>query len=608
MAFACGADIDGFVASQHNTSSATSQRLQGHSTEALRLEERRIEREIDDLVTRQRLLKDLANMRTALNEQLAVYRIPDELLVGILHLALGKRKPDSHLWDSRKWWTFNVVCRRWRDVICSTASFWCILSVDWSLEWVNLSLHRSQSSPLTLYVDGRYRYTDYSYCVQALQTSLSRVRSLSLTVGDGFLGFPSSLASTLLGSLAETAVLEKMTLSTFYSQYSSDPSVESIPRTAHWRGLLRNLRSLELDGFDVPRQLLQCRDLRAVKLVHSYFTHTTHEQLLVALSSNASLEELHVEGEEAYTVLEGHSTLTGSLPRKQIVFPRLRSLRLLLCDTLIQYALHTCCFPKANNVQIAFESRLVQSGLPPASGHGRVLIGEDNFSEALAEPFPLLSHVTAINIPAISSTSRSRCNAVWATTPDTKFRSEPLILSAGHNAAPADHGFYFMPFALRSLALHFASAPVTVLVVKLDLPPFWQPDSEPDDDTQAWTSIFRAFHRLRTLVFEGETVAARRSMWEGLSLASRATAGAGAGELCCPHLSEVALGWSECAELKPWQPIIGDVLSYRARRGQRLETLRLKERPQEINGSNLAALTSLVQSLVWGTTNHSDHW
>ncbi|KAI9060748.1 hypothetical protein FKP32DRAFT_1595068 [Trametes sanguinea] len=542
------------------------------------------------------LQRQPADVRRERNAHRApVYRVPNELLVESFRLALSE---SSARWerDMRTWNNLNLVCYHWREVLCSTPLFWSDVRVGRSLDWIRLCLLRSQKYPLCLSVYGLA--TDAS--VRALQGATSRVRSLGLTVG---LTVGTSTAASLLDSIAEAPALEELILRRETSFRA--PSSKPFPSSAH--NLVQRLRLLDIEKYEAPRQILHCRQLRSLKLTDTSFPHTTMEQLLTALASNALLEELSIVESDAK---DAHHTLTVTpstmLAREKLSFRRLLRLELKSSfQPLVHHVLHRCRFPKAEDVTIVTNVEGSVSKLGPELMHD---------DSPFVDPFPAIaSRVTVLNLSVGGVWSKD--NTAWATTlpRGTHGLRQPQVNGHSSSSPPAV-SLYISPFVVHQIARQFSAAPIThvdITVKRHSLD--W--DHSVDyfqANAGTWTSIFRAFPLLESFSFAGSYSSAR-TMWEGLLLASQ-TEPESTGELHCDRLRQLevvdspdeleysalynlAMYKREATPRRLWQAML-DALTYRAQRGRRLEALRLVQPGMEVHAASFSALTGLVDSLV----------
>ncbi|KAG8872039.1 hypothetical protein FRB97_008066 [Tulasnella sp. 331] len=93
-----------------------------------------------------KLTGHLVEQRQRRNEQLAINKLPPELLVKTFSLYLQDRSTKLHV---RQLHVLAQVCTRWLELVKHSASLWGVISTD-ELESFRLALAKSKSSPLDI--------------------------------------------------------------------------------------------------------------------------------------------------------------------------------------------------------------------------------------------------------------------------------------------------------------------------------------------------------------------------------------------------------------------------------------------------------------------------
>ena len=490
------------------------------------------------------------------NDESAINHVPDEILADILFLARG----DLHSYpDDQKWLKLHLVCRRWRDILCSTSAFWRDISMNKSVEWVRLCLSRSKDSLLSLrFFHGPSAIPDNAIASPMLADITRRVRSLS------FLGIERhTVDPTLAQFLVDTTgmpLLVELILHALISDSDSAP----FPERA--QNLVRQLRLLDLHVYEVPKTIVQCQYLRILRLINTPFPHIALEDLLTMLSRNTLLEELAIQ---AYPSFTQHSHLhAGFSPpdrrsHQLVSFTKLHKLRLISVQILVQNILGRFCFPKAVDVEVNSASY----GVALAMDHGILAQCLLLRAQSCAEILPVLSSATALEVTVDDS---PRSFHVEVKIPGT---DKPVELAVGYAHAQS---FSLLPPSLRDIVQTFSPAPIAEVIMDAGKVPL----TDFRATVETWASFFRALPLLTKLELVGWYTASW-TMWNGLLLACSAQID---DTPCCPCLRILSVVEEYPADFftspggprieDAWKPLI-DALEYREKRGQRLQALNL---------------------------------
>ncbi|RPD72280.1 hypothetical protein L226DRAFT_158325 [Lentinus tigrinus ALCF2SS1-7] len=434
--------------------STTAGKRQGR-TVALLAQQERLEREVADILAKKHSLEmQLINIRRHLNDELAVHQVPNEILVDIFRLVRGAFQTSA---DERNWIMLHSVCRRWRDVLCSTPAFWCNISMRSSPDWIKLCLSRSQNSLLSVHFPRSYPAIANSV-IQShlLPKSAQRVRSLP------FIGLdPNAVESALVHLLTDSIGMPALAELALHRRSAMVIPARLPGSVEH---LVSQLQSLDLHSYEVPRAFLLCRHLRSLRLTNTPFPHTTTlEQLLTTLSLNPLLEELVIQAKWNYRTNSHPHAAFESAPVQRhhgsnhtISFTKLHKVHLDSSRPLIQHILSTFRFPQATEVEAISKCHI-----------GVLTTGQGILSQCLlleqrsfAEMLPVFSSATALDV--ILDGSMWDCR-VAASIPDI---SKPVVLAA--ELSKTDRLFSVLPSSLRDIIRTFSASPMAEISLKIE--------------------------------------------------------------------------------------------------------------------------------------------
>ncbi|TFY58131.1 hypothetical protein EVJ58_g6612, partial [Rhodofomes roseus] len=144
-------------------------------------------------------------LRSALNTAVPFHRLPPELMKAIFWLVptmqyqIKSRKSQSHvvdIWERRHYarigdlFTLMLVCRRWRDIMVSTPSFWNTIDQAYPLSQTTF-LERSQYGPLRVIL----RTTPSAFMSTLCDREIERIVAIyhcgvTAATAEEYLGFP----------------------------------------------------------------------------------------------------------------------------------------------------------------------------------------------------------------------------------------------------------------------------------------------------------------------------------------------------------------------------------------------------------------------------------
>ena len=445
--------------------------------------------------------------------------LPPELFIKVLgHLDIPIPRNCASFCDRN--WTipYQLVCRRWCDVIRSTPQFWQEIEVQSSPEWLELCLTRCAGALATVTVKQpeppsevfailrRFAPSLRTFCLESDIYNLASLPGLL-----SFLATPMPALETL---------------------YLSNGKLVNVPIT---HALFPRLTTLFLCKCVGPRPVDTAvyPSLRNLTLFGSpWKVSESYDNFLTILRMCHNLEYLSLEDDmvDAFVMQTGAGALsTGSLRHTTpVVLPRLRTLKLHGHPNPIFHVLAIMHAPQATG--IALRTYLVEdTSRPPV------------FTRVLA-PNPELRYPFLSSPHAVSLTR-------WD---DTLFKlslrggeSEESTFFSVHHVTHWQGCRSPMNLELNLIAVMdtFSVTSVDTLKVTGDLD---------EVSAETWQRVFETFSGLRVLVIDGG--GSLDALWEGLARATtasldRARDGLKAG-VCCPRLSEIAIGGTPAAYSK----------------------------------------------------------
>ncbi|KAI0309662.1 hypothetical protein OF83DRAFT_1288503, partial [Amylostereum chailletii] len=267
-----------------------------------------------------------------------IAQLPVEMLLHIFALLIHKRTPslpdDTSL-------ILSHVCRHWRAVAIGFDALWTTISTSNKPEWTTLSLERSRSAPLDVFIL-HHQNTDLQERYHRVSWDMSRFESLNLAIRswpdetDAFLRAQHDMLARLAACPAP--LLRRLTI-------SSSPDVEPLSTSLFAGATPPNLRHLVLvlcavpPGWHVFSAPLVHLELNQCTFVHG----DTREHLLNALSKLPTLETFVVDGISRFTEF-----VSGDI--NKVYLPNLTHLK--ICSTIDIAATMLRCLSFPPNVHI----------------------------------------------------------------------------------------------------------------------------------------------------------------------------------------------------------------------------------------------------------------
>ncbi|KAI1791002.1 hypothetical protein LXA43DRAFT_459073 [Ganoderma leucocontextum] len=426
--------------------------------------------------------------------------LPPELLVRILEeVYLAHQRSGTH-WAPSPWTIpYQLVCRRWRDVISSTPSLWQRINVYAGAESLEFYLTRCAGALATVHV---WDPSSPDKTFATLRCHAWHIRAYHVHCDVPELDYLSGLPLLLATPMP---ALEALSLD---GPYREDQTLD-VPIT---HDLAPRLTALNLRNSKSPRDIAMYTPLRSLTLSGSQWT-ISYDEFLDVMSKCRDLECLNLDEE----VLDPFSDelanpTTGHPPRMTpVVLPRLKVLELRGQVALLFHLLATLHAPQATTIELM--NRL-----------------DDD------EPGPLVTRLLAPNpqlrYPFLSS-PRAVSVSCWDGAP---FRLSVRCGPDSNALLSIDYGMrhdlpansYLEP-NLVDIMDFFSVVSVDTLEVEGDLDKV---------AVETWQRIFEAFQNLRTLLIKGRGTF--DSLWLGLQRATTSSVERD-GVVCCPFLSEIVV-------------------------------------------------------------------
>ena len=539
------------------------------------------------------VVKAISNQRPEFkilwNHSLPINQLPYELLVYIFFIIHSEYEFDSDVLLPKRQGPEPVVsklmgtCRRWREVIVGTPTFWCVTDLAHrgrprNRNWTELCLSRSFPAPIELWA----RIGRHPNGLEVAYPLVYRIQKLYFTLEDGF-----STANLeqdwvfrqLFGNgppVTMMPALEKLDLVIAYSIWPR--ADRRLPIDADLsRRRFPHLRSLSLAGMFTPQDAALYTDLTELSLTTCSHGLST-DQFLGILAQCNQLEKLCLE--DTLDCFSDDWMQRDPVPRRPLIsFPRLNTFVVSRhkASSTSRFLAH---------IRVRASARLEISADIHIHHRGPTDV------LALAGMLPPQPAVTLEPLAAVHAVKVWMCcfagfRTIWVRTERTPEALAPtacvsmnVALAASTDTSPnpfyrpADYG----QGSVRELAGVLGRAPVTALEI-VDVH---------TDVVESWAAVFRAFPRLERLSVRGKphcwNVRCARgieNVFLGLHAASEpdsepTTGGpdsdASALALACPNLRHVSVdGWGT-AEV---YVAIRTCIEYRAGRGAVLGQLDL---------------------------------
>ena len=427
--------------------------------------------------------------------------LPPELLVRIFFSVYILIREDEIPWDSN--WTIpcQLVCRRWRDVICSTPQLWQEICVCSSPRWLDFCLTRCAGAPAKVLVS-RPLWADETYATLCRHASSIRECHIHSLTADLEVGFPSLLATPM-------PALELLSVDGV-AYYIDEPA--NVPII---HDLWPRLTSLDLRNCTPPLDAAVYASLRNLKLVSCEWA-CSYGEFLGVMGRCHDLEFLGMDDATLNSLIdpEVEEPMTGQvLPDLPVVLPRLRCIKLSGPSKGLFQFLTDIHAPQATRIELIncldeeYDPLLARILTPNTHLKFPFLSSSHTISLSCwdAAPFKLSVHGGPPGGNALLS--------VFFGTPHQKLRPE------NENLGPN----------LVAVMNLFPTASVGTLEVEGYLEQV---------AVETWQRVFQTFSNMRTLRLKGKSTL--DPVWLGFS---RATASSleRDGSLCCPLLSEIAI-------------------------------------------------------------------
>ena len=428
--------------------------------------------------------------------------IPSELFVQVLENVYWLHRRIQIYSDTN--WTvpYQLVCRRWRDVIRSTPQFWQKIDVCSSSQWLDFSLTRCAGAPASVEV---WDPTNPEAIFDTLRRHASTIRAFRLRCDVPHLWYLPGLPSLLAMPMP---VLETLLL---IGPYREGESLD-VPLTPD---LVPRLTSLELWNCMAPRDDAVYTSLRSLVLLDTPWSTSYHEFLDV-MGECSVLEHLRLDEGVMDPFAEELANLPTATDRRRttaLVLPRLKSISLHGQRKALFHFLAIIHLPQATTVEL------------------KNCVDDD-------EPGPLATRLLAPNpeqrIPFLSSLCSVSLSCWDGDAFQVSLRGGPggdALFSVDYGMVHNVHwpGNEFLEPNLVAIMDAFSVASVDTLEVEgcVDLV-----------TVGTWQRVFRTFSGLRTLCIKGRGTL--DFIWLGLSRATVSSLEHG-GTVCCPSLSEIVM-------------------------------------------------------------------
>ncbi len=429
--------------------------------------------------------------------------LPPELSVQVLENVywllerIGIIKSDTN-------WTvpYQLVCRRWQDVICSTPQLWQDISVSSSPKWLEFCLTRCAGAPATVHV---WHPTSPDAVFATLCRHASCIRACYVHCDVAYMWYLEGLPSLLAMPMP---ALEALSIN---GPYREDQILD-VPFT---HNLVPRLASLELWNCIAPRDVAVYASLRTLTFLGTTWT-ISYDEFLDIMRKCTVLEYLRLDEEILDMFAEEITTSSASdnLCRKgPLVLPRLKVVNLSGQREVLFQLLATIHAPQATTVEL---TNCLDDD-EPGPLVTRLLAPDPQ------QRFPFLSAPCAISL------------SCWVGDPfEFSLRGGP----DGTSSFSADYGIFnhefwpgnaYLEHNLLAIIDFFSVASVDTLVIEGCLG---------EVAAETWQRVFEAFQNLRELHIKGR--GALDTLWLGLSRASTSSLERGQA-VCCPSLSEIVV-------------------------------------------------------------------
>ena len=489
------------------------------------------------------------------NSTLLIHKLPSELLIQVFtnlpdYFGASNPKPSSHSISGEgvsadappitSWPSLMLVCRCWRDLLVSTATFWRVINTRRHIDSTKLSLARSAAASLVVHIwDGDRCPLDMLY------PYVHRFQKLFVTLSDWH---AQGVLEPLFGS--GMPLLEDLDLSdsTVGRQLAQTTDLDHYLTS---RGFPR-LQKLDLSQVVLPRDPSLYAQLRALSLWRCSH-NSSFDGFLDALAGCVQLEELTLEH-----TLNGLSGEWQPIPRRPpIPLPLLRSFWL-------------------NHNGTVCASRFLAHLLIPASAHLTVMgdtlrddgMGPDTVVHTLGA---LLPPTRAKTLPILSMATKI---SAWIMSEQWSTSVTSSIASPGDGGQGADALFTlfiddnniwdpWMAHGLNDLAECFTGSPLTCLELSGD---------HSCATVAAWKRVFRTFPLLEELVVGPGRYSELSKVFLGLHVASYDDRSEYTPAVACPNLRLV---WAGGVGTEGTYAALRECFCYRADKGSRLGVLDL---------------------------------
>ena len=448
------------------------------------------------------------------HETLLINTLPPELLVPIIEAVRVAQKTSGTYWVASPWTlTYQLVCRRWRDVIWSTPSLWQEIIVFEGAEQLELCLRRCAGALATVHV---WHPTMPERTFATLGQHASSIKAYYVHCDVPQLDYLSGLPLLLETHMP---VLETLSLTgPYYEDEILDVTIT--------RDLVPRLTTLELRNCIAPRDIAVYTPLRRLSISGSECKFT-YSQFLHLIRKCLALEHLSLDSE----ILDPFTMEVAHLPphTAPLVLPRLKTIGLAGDHPVLFHLLSTIHAPQAIKIGLSgcIDDDLNDEPLPLFTR----LLAPDSQSR-----FPFLSDPRVISLRCWDNDAFDfsiRCG------PDS---SSILSIDLGmvfNETWPGNENLErnlvaAMDFLAAAAA---ASAAASVHTLKIE----GYPNKVA---VETWQRVFHTFTGLRTLHIRGGGTF--DSLWLGLQRATQSSSERDDGAVCCPSFSEILVdepGW-----------------------------------------------------------------
>ena len=439
--------------------------------------------------------------------------------------------------------TLSLVCRRWRNVVCSTPHLWRNIHVHSSPNWFALCLLRCADVPANVTFQSMPRQATISL----LWSSISKIQSLAFTSLDRrWMYSACAVLETLWPSLKELHIEWCNRL---------DDGMHIHIDAAH----LPRLRKLSLVGFFLPLDLSSYPNLRSLT-VRARARIITLSRFLDIAASFPDLEEL-----DFHIVSWPSSAPEPNKPREGATLGKLHTLRLTIDSySFAARLLPRLRVPSAKSVTVnvhagnRFEHNTLSGLLPPD----------------LSLTLPMLPHITSADVVVLYHENTYALRAHGET------HTVDLSLDVEYETRALGNGFDWhnaLHRALIDLIRLLGSAPLTSLNVR---------ENKTHVPSSVWRDVFAHFPLLERVSSDAmylNGADAATTFWTALAPVLVSTNPFGvpsepstAASCPLPHLREVTMTGARIAPalgIEVWA--IHNALRARVQRGYRLQRLNL---------------------------------